>query len=132
MINRIIVDGNDGTGKSTRVEQLKKMFHNIVVLDRGDFSKETLNKDIFDDLESLESKIARLNFRKKIKNNESTLYIILDADPEVCQKRIIERGDSINEPYHNMDDLIKYNQRFLILVDACRDLSNVMLIDTDE
>lgn len=132
MINRIIVDGNDGTGKSTRVEQLKKMFPNITVLDRGDFSKETLNKDIFDDLESLESKIARLNFRKKIKNNESTLYIILDADPEVCQKRIIERGDSIDEPYHNMDDLIKYSQRFLILVDTCRDLSNVMLIDTDE
>jgi len=60
----------------------------------------------------------------------NTLFVIVDAEPEVCQKRILERGDSIEEEYHNMDDLKKYRDRFLRLVGMVDRLQNVMVIDT--
>lgn len=46
---------------------------------------------------------------------KKTCYILLDTYPEQCQERIIERGDSIDEPYHNMADLIKFQKRFHML-----------------
>ena len=46
-------------------------------------------------------------FYNKVANSYNTLFVIVDADPKVCQKRILERGDSIEEEYHNMDDLIE-------------------------
>ena len=132
MIKHIVVDGNDGTGKSTRVNQLKQMFPEIEICDRGQFSSATLNEDIFSDPKSSKTMIARAQFYRLIKHADDTLFIILDADPEICQKRIMERGDSIDEPYHNMDDLKKYHNRFLDLVSICNTLPNVMLINTND
>ena len=131
MIKKIVVDGNDGTGKSTRVSQLKKMFPNVEVCDRGEFSEATLNELIFvgNDVNHL---VERATFYRSIKRKSDCLFIIVDASPETCQKRILERGDSIDVPYHNMDDLIKYHDRFLNLVELCKDLPNVMLVSTDD
>lgn len=131
MINYIEVDGNDGTGKTTRIEYLKKIFPDIPILDRGEFSKATLNEDIFADSKNWKCIIESRNFYNTIKYSDR-LYIIMDADPEVCQQRIIARGDRIDVPYHNMDDLIKYHDRFLHLVDLCKDLPNVIVINTND
>lgn len=132
MINKIVLDGNDGTGKTTRVEILRKLFPNIAVEDRGIFSKETLNDKIFVDYENkkyLSKNI--LNFYNVIKNLSDTLFIILKADSKICQERILKRGDSIDEEFHNMIDLKKYNYRFDILCDIVKDLPNVMIVKTD-
>ncbi len=134
MIRKIVVDGNDGTGKSYRIEQLKKIFPGIEFEDRGIFSKATLNESLFT-LKSIKDFVkARDEFIDYIKNTEDTLYIIIDASVETCQKRILERGDSLEEEYHTKEDLEKFRKRFLYLVDLVKDIpniSNIMLINTD-
>ena len=128
MIRKIIFDGNDGTGKTTRLNYLKQMFPNIEYADRGIFSKMTLVDELFYQNENTEK--LREDFYNNIKNNSDVLYIICKASPEVCQRRIIERGDSIEEEFHTMKDLIKYNERFDVLVNIVKELSNVMLVDS--
>jgi len=128
MIEKIIIDGNDGTGKTTRLVQLKKMFPNIKYEDRGIFSKMTLVDELFNRTGNYDE--IQKKFYEDVQKDSSTLYIICRASSEVCQKRILERGDSIEEEFHTLDDLNKYNNRFDILVDIVKDLPNVMVVDT--
>jgi thymidylate kinase len=131
MIKKIVVDGNDGTGKTFRVNLLRKMFPNIKIEDRGIFSDKTLDDMLFD-YNKASSVIRRKNFVNAIDEQKDTLFIICDASVETCQKRISERGDSLEEEYHNKKDLIKYRGRFMLLAELCSELPNVMFIDTDE
>ena len=133
MINKIVIDGNDGTGKSTRVTELRKLFPGIRIEDRGIFSKATLNDSLFDDSKNNTFFTAspRERFYNSIKSDNETLYVILDAYIETCQERIKARGDSLDCEFHNKEDLTKYKERFKILTDLCNDLPNVMLVYTD-
>lgn len=128
MIEKIVIDGNDGTGKTTRLVQLKKMFPNIKYEDRGIFSKMTLIDELFNRNKNYVTLSQK--FYESIKQDSSTLYIICRASSEICQKRILERGDSIEEEFHTLDDLNKYNQRFDDLIDIVKDLPNIMVVDT--
>ena len=131
MIKKIVVDGNDGTGKSTRVNELRKLFPNIPIEDRGIFSEATLDEELFKPCKKNEvMSPAQIEFRDKVAKSNA-LYIITDADPETCQKRIIERGDSIDVEFHNMKDLKKYRKRFWQLINICDRLPNVMVVVTD-
>ena len=107
MIKKIVIDGNDGTGKTFRVNLLRKMFPNIEIEDRVIFSNKTLD-DILFDYNKVSSINHRKNFINSIEEQKDTLFIICDASVETCQKRISERGDSLEEEYHNNKDLIKY------------------------
>lgn len=127
MINKVVVDGNDGTGKTATINKLKALMPNIEFEDRGIFSEATLDDDLFDNRKNTE-KVKE--FYNKVANSYNTLFVIVDAEPEVCQKRILERGDSIEEEYHNMDDLKKYRDRFWRLLEIVDRLRNVMVIDT--
>ena len=131
MIKKIVIDGNDGTGKTFRVNLLRKMFPNIEIEDRGIFSDKTLD-DILFDYNNASSIIRRKNFVNSIEEQKDTLFIICDTSVETCQKRISERGDSLEEEYHNKKDLIKYRKRFMLLAELCSELPNVMFVDTDE
>ena len=130
MIEKIIIDGNDGTGKTTRLVQLKRMFPNIKYEDRGIFSKMTLVDELFNRTGNYDE--IQKKFHEDVQKDSSTLYIICRTSSEVCQKRILERGDSIEEEFHTLDDLNKYNSRFDILVDIVKDLPNVMVVDTSK
>ena len=130
MIKKIVVDGNDGTGKTTRVEELSWLFPGVEIVDRGIFSEATLNEKLFSK-NTIPGSEEEINFYNKIWRDKDTLYVIVDASPETCQKRILERGDSIDVEYHNMEDLIKYRERFLRLFNICKELTNVMLVNTD-
>ena len=46
---------------------------------------------------------------------EDTLYITLYTTVEKSQERIVKRGDSLDEEYHNKEGLLKYNARFAFL-----------------
>lgn len=131
MIKKIVIDGNDGTGKTFRVNLLRKMFPNIEIEDRGIFSDKTLDDCLFD-YNKTSSINHRKNFVNSIEEQKDTLFIICDASVETCQKRISERGDSLEEEYHNKKDLIKYRGRFMLLTELCSELPNVMIVDTDE
>ena len=131
MIKKIIIDGNDGTGKTFRVNLLRKMFPNIEIEDRGIFSDKTLDDSLFE-YNKVSSIIHRKNFVNSIEEQKDTLFIICDASVETCQKRISERGDSREEEYHNKKDLTKYKGRFMILAELCSELPNVMFVNTDE
>ena len=131
MIKKIVIDGNDGTGKTFRVNLLRKMFPNIEIEDRGIFSDKTLDDCLFD-YNKASSINHRKNFVNSIEEQKDTLFIICDASVETCQKRISKRGDSLEEEYHNKKDLIKYRKRFMLLAELCSELPNVMFVDTDE
>ena len=73
MIKRIIVDGNDGTGKTTRVNELKKLFPNITIEDRGIFSEATLDENIF--IKNNKTWKYESKFYREIKRNNDIIYI---------------------------------------------------------
>lgn len=87
----IVVDGNDGTGKSTLAASLRK--RGYAVKDRG--------------IPSLMTDGKRVRFPK----NE--IYIILDAPIATCRLRLKFAGKDLNEKYHTISDLKYYRSRFL-------------------
>ena len=100
----VVIDGNDGTGKSTLAEKLRaKGYH---VKDRGIPTKLTSNPEL--------------------KVNSEEIYIILDVPVEVSRERLKKAGRDLNEEYHTVEDLTKYRNRFLrianeidcVLIDA--------------
>lgn len=103
---KIVVDGNDGTGKSTLVKELKKLGHNA--FDRGIPTKMTDNSNI--------------------PPNPNEIYIILDAPVEICQQRLKQAGKNLNEKYHNYEDLQHYQKKFLKIAKI---LPNCILLDSN-
>ena len=103
---RIEIDGNDGTGKTTRVKFLRKMYPGYEILDRGLLSQWVIEDFRFKDWYQIDQ---LKGFR------EDTLYITLYTTVEKSQERIVKRGDSLEEEYHNKEDLLKYNARFAFL-----------------
>jgi thymidylate kinase len=88
---RIVVDGNDGTGKSTLAEALRQ--RGYPVSDRGVPTRMT------DD--------------PTVTPVEGEVYLILDAPVEVCRARLARSGKDLTERYHTVPDLEHYRARFL-------------------
>jgi deoxyadenosine/deoxycytidine kinase len=111
---------------------MKELFPGLVYYDRGIFSKATLNEKLFQNKNSQEWYQEKEAFYNLVKSHSDTLYIILDASPATCQRRIKERGDSLEEEFHTKEDLIKFSERFYELCEICDDLPNVMWVCTTE
>ncbi len=90
----IVVDGNDGTGKSTLVNRLRKLGY--FVNDRG--IPTTMTDD------------DNLNVQG---NERDVLYVILDGTVEESRKRLEEAGKDLTEKYHTVTDLTYYRQKYL-------------------
>lgn len=111
------IDGNDGTGKTFLIDTIKRQLKlhgfdgDIKFNDRGILSKATLDNIWNTNIN------CNINFGDLCKFDDNTLYYLIDDFPEKCQEHILERGDSIEEEYHTMDDLIKYRSRFIALYD---------------
>ena len=131
MIKKVVFDGHDGVGKTTRIEEMKKLFPGLEFSDRGIFSEMTMKDELFDEKNTKSRVDKRIEFFNTIKENSDTLYIILDAEPEECQRRILARGGHIDCEFHNMHDLVMYRHRFNVLVSWVAELPNVMYIHTD-
>ena len=131
MIKKIVIDGNDGSGKTYRCTELKKLFPNVEIADRWLFSDVTLDDELFCEYSSKGIASERCKeFIDKVDAETETLFVILMTEPEIAQRRIISRGDSIDEEFHTMDDLKKYNRRFEILCELVKDKQNVMVVKT--
>ena len=131
MIKKVVFDGHDGVGKTTRIEEMKKLFPGLEFSDRGIFSEMTMKDELFDEKNTKSRVDKRIEFFNTIKENSDTLYIILDAKPEECQRRILARGGHIDCEFHNMHDLVMYRHRFNVFVSWVVELPNVMYIHTD-
>jgi thymidylate kinase len=86
----IVVDGNDGTGKSTLVEALRE--RGFSVSDRGLPTRMTDDDALTD--------------------AGDAFYLVLDAPVEVCQSRLAQAGKDLSEQYHTREDLTHYRARF--------------------
>ncbi len=91
---KIVVEGNDGAGKSTLVGQLEGL--GFSVQDRGVPTKMTDDPDLAP--------------------RDDVLYVVLDVPVEVSQQRLVKAGKSLDEQYHNIKDLAHYRQRYLELL----------------
>ena len=92
---RLVVDGNDGTGKSTLVEALRTLGYEVD--DRAEPTKMT------DD--------------PSLKADPDALYLILDASVDICRARLEKAGKDLNEAYHTREDLAFYRQKFFEVLD---------------
>jgi|GEM_PF-66070 len=90
--NLVVIDGNDGVGKSTVVAKLKQLGWQVA--DRGVATKLT------DD-------------SKAPLPAENEFHFILDAPVEISQERLTKAGKSLTEKYHTLEDLTHYRARFL-------------------
>ena len=88
---RVVVDGNDGTGKTTLVEALRR--RGFEVADRG------LPTRMTDD--------------PSLAPAGDEFYLILDAPEAVCRERLARAGRDLDERFHTEADLRHYRQRFL-------------------
>jgi len=102
----IVVDGNDGTGKSTLVETLRK--HGYVVQDRGVPSKATLGEPLT--------------------LNPMDGYLILDAPVETSRERLAKAGKDLEEEWHTVESLTLYREAFKKVAAA----GNIPVIDATE
>ena len=101
---RIVVDGNDGTGKSTLVTALAPFGYDVQ--DRGVVAKMTDDPTIVPPTDAF--------------------YIILDAPVGVCRERLALSGKDLNEKYHTVADLTYYRERFLEVI---KRLPHAALVD---
>lgn len=92
---RIVVDGNDGTGKTTLVRSLRLLgFRNVH--DRGEMTKAT------DDCTA--------------QPEPGTIYILLTCPWRTSLERLTRAGRDLSDPYHQPAALAMYEARFLALV----------------
>ncbi len=103
----IILDGNDGTGKSTVFEKLHKLGY--AVKDRGIPTKMT------DDPALRPGDAER-----------GELYLLLDVPVEVSRARLEAAGKDLTEKYHTVEDLTFYRKRYQEVAEVLR----VDLIDS--
>ena len=101
---KLVVDGNDGTGKSTLVGMLRQLGYEVS--DRGIPTKMT------DD--------------NSITASDEEFYFILDVPVEVSQARLLKAGRDLKERYHTLEDLVFYRERFLAI---SKRLENSVVID---
>lgn len=101
----IVIDGNDGVGKSTVVEKLRALGWNVK--DRGATTKLTDNPG------------ASLP-----ESNE--ISFILDAPVETSRGRLQNAGRDLYEKYHTVEDLTKYRARFSEVAESHPDLFKVV------
>ena len=102
---RIVIDGNDGTGKTTLIAALKRL--GIDAQDRGEATLMT------DHLE--------------MEPRPHAIYLILDCPVEVSRARLKSAGKNLDEKYHTVEDLTHYRARFL---DVAKRLPRHAIIDT--
>lgn len=88
---KIVVDGNDGTGKSTLAELLKRKGYEVQ--DRGVPTKMT------DDPATMPE--------------HDEIYLILDVSIDLCRDRLERAGRNLDEQYHTIEDLGHYRKKFL-------------------
>lgn len=91
---KIIVDGNDGTGKSTLVEILGSQYDNV--FDRGVPTRMTDDDSVVPDPEDF--------------------YIILDAPVAISHARLQACGKPMDEYYHTIEGLTHYRNKYLEIV----------------
>lgn len=101
----IVIDGNDGTGKTTVANELAK--HGIKARDRGLATKMTDDPGLAD--------------------NGDTVFV-LHAPVPVCRQRLARRGADLDERYHTENDLKLYGRLFLELRHR---IGNIHFVDAD-
>lgn len=115
----IVLDGNDGVGKSTVTERLRAM--GFTARDRGHATAMT-------DMDPIP--IAHGPDPREI-------HFILDAPIAVSRQRLAKAGKDLSEKYHTVEDLTYYREQFLrvagsltscYLVDATRPVDEVVQI----
>ncbi|WQJ53533.1 MAG: ATP phosphoribosyltransferase [Wendovervirus sonii] len=120
----VYVEGNDGTGKTWLISQLQKRFNTpkMIFHDRCKLSELTLDDNI-----------VSANYNEFINSkglDKDGIYIILDDTILNCQKRILSRGDSLDEKFHTYEDLMIFRERYRILSDMLRDADyKILYID---
>lgn len=96
---KIVIDGNDGTGKTTLALALEREGYEVA--DRGVPTKMT------DD--------------PSVQPADGEFYLILDVPISVSRKRLEMEGKDLTERYHTIEDLTHYRKRFLEVAEELKE-----------
>lgn len=97
----VVLDGNDGTGKSTLAVTLRALGYTVD--DRGIPTKMT------DDASLSPSE-----------EDGRKVFVILDVPIEVSRARLLAAGKDLDEKYHTIEDLTFYRERYFEVVERLR------------
>ncbi len=98
----VFVDGNDGTGKTTLVRNLREYLDKLERV-FGDLGVQLHDRGVATQATESEGPHS-------IRTTD--VYVILDASPETSQRRLAERGADLGEKYHTLDSLEDYRDLF--------------------
>lgn len=112
---KVVIDGIDGTGKSTIIKILKEKYKSYLFKDRGILTPLTL-----------------LHWKKMPKqlNRDFDFYIILESDPEIARSRLLKRynGDETKfDEWETPESLFFYLKKYRYLAGKYGDM---YVIDT--
>lgn len=120
---RIEIDGNDGTGKSSLVEALRKL--GIEAQDRGLLSQLTLDDATPEDVANMWDFAHAASIRQL---RDDVLYVLLDAPVEVSRQRLAAAGKDLEETYHTEASLSYFRGKYS-LVAAANARPNLITLD---
>lgn len=90
----LVIDGNDGTGKTTLVLALRTLGYHVA--DRG---IPTMATDATVPMQAVAGEV----------------YVILDCAPELSRERLAGRGADLEEHFHTLSSLQYYRARFHVV-----------------
>lgn len=153
---KCIIEGPDGTGKSTLVEKLANLYHCDIVrmtkngskkvtdyldkhnLDNVIFDRSFLSEHVYCSLFGKKPSFSKDDIAFMIKDARMKGYqiIILNCDVLTIKKRLLERGDEFEEVMENVNKIVKHYEQIseefdIPMIDASK-CKNKVFVDAVE
>lgn len=118
---KIIIEGTDGVGKSTTIEELKK--YDIICQDR---SRDIISKYMIFDID-METRVNK--YYEYLKNNDCLIIFLINNDKEELMKRIYSREKISEFDLHAYEYNVLYKKTYEYMKEKNMLLNKLFIVD---
>ena len=118
---KIIIEGTDGVGKSTTIEELKK--YDIICQDR---SRDIISKYMMFDID-METRVNK--YYEYLKNNDCLIIFLINNDKEELMKRIYSREKISEFDLHAYEYNVLYKKTYKYMKEKNMLLNKLFIVD---